>query len=180
MTSIVYGCGNMLLEALSIVMLIFFILTNKGSISTTDPLEAVKEQARTACSSGWSEGLASTTPYRIGKVLIYTEREVIEYLSADRALTSIMAVTPEEVGTVICVGSRKEAYLGKPPSRLPAYQLLRDICIINLATGDVIYKTTLKGSIPPPSTDPQGVSYFGTDPAFSELCEFIARLPVKQ
>lgn len=180
MEQLVHGCGELLGNAFLIVIYVFVLLTNRDNSGSVDPFKAITMQAQTACSIGWGKEPTSTVPYRIGKILVVDAwGDVTDYLKADKVAANVVASSPEEVGTLICVGSSKELYLGKPSSRLPAYQLLRDVILVNLATGDVIYKATLKGSIPPTSADPQGGSYYGTDPEFEQLREFILALPEK-
>lgn len=174
------SCGGLVFGALVfIVAIVLFVVNSCAASRAAAPFKGLTEQAQATCAKCTSAEPLSTTPYRIGKVLVvHTAGDTVGHTMADKTLAGIVAVSPEEVGTVICVGVKTTKRINSSTSSYAAYQLSREICMIDWATGDVIYKTTLKGSAPATSRSKAGSST-GTDPEYMRLHDLIAGLTEK-
>ncbi|MHB1356455.1 MAG: hypothetical protein ACYCZF_10820 [Anaerolineae bacterium] len=174
------SCGGLVIGAIAIVVIIVLLVVNSCAASkAAAPFKDMEGQAQTVCAKCTSVEPLSTSPYRIGKVLVvHTAGDTVGHTMADKTLAGILAISPGEVGTVICVGAKTTKRINSSFSSYAAYQLSREICVIDWITGDVIYKTTLKGSAPATSRSKPGSST-GTDPENTRLRDFIANLPEK-
>jgi hypothetical protein len=143
------------------------------------PFKVIAEQVQLACSRCSAASPISTAPYRIGKVLaVHLAGDAIGSILTDKTLTNTVAFSPEEVGTLVCVGDRIKYVAGQYTGGDEAYRISRDVCVIDWASGEVIYKTTLRGSTPPAAKTKGGMDT-GSDPEGYELKEFIKKLTVK-
>ena len=165
----------------AMIVLIVVIIMSGGirDSQAAAPFKGMKELAQAACAQGVETQLTNSSPYRTGKVLVvHTEGDTVGHTMAEKTLVGILAVSPEEVGTLICVGEKERHRAGTYNTGAAAYRLDRSIWVIDLATGDVIYKTILGGSSPPQIIR-DGDSDTGDDPEYRVLTQFILKLPEK-
>ena len=145
------------------------------------PFRGMKQSAQTACAQGAEMQFTKTTPYRTGKVLVvHTAGDAIGHTMAEKTLEGILAVSPEEVGTLICVGEAQRHQVGTYNTGLRAFRIDRWIWIIDLATGNVNYKSILEGSSPPYEIRNGDKSNTGEDAEYTRLTNFILKLPEKE
>ena len=172
------GC---LTFGLGLIVLIYFI--SVGAF-IPDKYRLLKKSAQQAvyqavCAKCGESSFEIKEPYRIGKIWrVYSA----DGSPANRWLgynpfEEIEAKTPDEVGTLVCVGKVVKAGCGQYENGQPAYQLLRNICLIDVATNTVVYETTLMGSAPPRSVSGREAGE-GSD-ALYKLKDFILGLPEK-
>lgn len=148
------------------------------------PFEGFEEEARAACSRCFSlsEKSAGAAPYRRGKVLVVEAdtgevTTVIGVTMADLP-SEVRAISPEEVGTLVCAGEVQQLQVSTYQDREPAYKLYREICIYDLTAEEVILFDTLWGGPPPPIKTEKGPKS-GPDPVHRELVSLLEGLPVK-
>jgi hypothetical protein len=148
-----FSClGLVIVLVLIVIVLVIIVLNSCAASKAAAPFKGMNARTQAACVKCVTGQPKGTAPYRIDKVLmVHTAGDTIGHTMADKALVGIVAVSPEEVGTVICVGEKIQERINSSLSSYAAYQLSREICVLDWATGDVIYKTTLKGSAPPTS-----------------------------
>lgn len=103
-------------------------------------------------------------------LVVHNAGDAVGHPMAEKALSGILATSPEDIGTLICVGAKTQERISSSLSSYAAYRLSREICVIDWTTGEVIYKTTLQGSSPPIS-NPKGSSAVGSDPEYTQLRE---------
>ena len=152
-----------------------YYLANKAAA----PFKVMAEQVRTACSRCETAKQISTSPYRIGRVLVvHSAGDAIGSILTKDTLTNVVAISPEQVSTLVCVGEKVLSEVGHYTSGDAAYRVSRDVCIIDWTTGNIIYKTTLRGSTPPAAKTKSG-SGTGSDPEYAELPGFISSLTEK-
>src|SRR6185503_4813220 len=103
----------------------------------------------------------------------------------DRSLlseaTTVIAESPEEVGTVVLVTTRRQkfaTYTITGSDHIPAYILFADLTIVDRSIPAVIYKKTFKGERPEEVVDVSRyeTEIVGTDPTY-KISEFLAKLP---
>lgn len=173
------GCGYVIVPVLIVIGIVTIVLNSCAANKAAAPFKGMKDQAQAACAKCTTEEPRSTTPYRTGKVLVvHSAGDTVGHTMAEKALVGILAISPEEVGTLICVREKIQDRVSSYTSGYVAYRLSREICVIDLATDDVIYKMTLRGSSPP-TTKPKGGSATGTDPEYTQLRDFILKLVEK-
>jgi hypothetical protein len=175
-----YGLGCMVVVIVALVILagsaIFRGCSANKAASTFAGMES---QAREVCAKCIKGEAIGSKPYRTGKVLVvHRLGDTVSHTMVERTLKGIVASSPDEVSTYICVGpvdmQRVGEYSGGGGA---AYRLSREICIIDRKTGEILYKTILTGS-PPSDFDNTGTSS-GSDPEYAELTAFIRSLAVQ-
>ena len=143
------------------------------------PFKVIADQARSACSRCSTADPNSTVPYPSGKILaVYLTGDAIGSILTDKTLTDTIATSPADIGILVCVGERDKYVAGHYTGGDPAYRISRDVCVVDWDSGEVLYKTTLRGSSPPAAKTKGGMDT-GSDPESYELKEFIRKLPVK-
>jgi len=128
----------------------------------------------------------SGRPYINGKAIALSmEQEEKEY-SLDSGLisgTDMVAESPEEVGTVVLVKTRKQkygTYTTTSSGNIPGYVIVADLVIVDRGLGAVIYRKTFRGDKPEDYvTITRGASEItGSDPR-DKVSEFLEKLPRK-
>ena len=177
------GCTRIGCTSLIVLLIggaIFAMVTfSVREIRAVAPFKDSKAQYLTACSVCQQVTQDTTNPYRIGRVLVvHTDGSAVALTMANRRLKEILATSPDEVGTLICVGDAVDIKTGSYTDSSGAYRTSRDICLIDMADGKVIFRTTLRGTSPP-SVKRGSESGTGSDPIGNVLTEFILSLQVK-
>ena len=124
-------------------------------------------------------------PYINGKAVALSKDNENKEYSLDRVLlgeaTTVVAESPEEVGTVVLVTHRRQkfaTYTITGADHIPAYILLADLTIVDRSIPAVIYKKTFRGERPQEVVD---VSRFQTEIVGSnptnKISEFLGKLP---
>lgn len=141
----------------------------------------MKQQAQAVCAQcGLGTNRLQGAGYRQGKVLVVDSQtgKTVGHAMAEEKLKGIVAARPEEVGTIICLGPEVKSKYGTYQSGAIAYQKSRGFCVYDLAGGKVIQSGKLVGSAPPRIKTTKGDAS-GSDPAYSELTDYILRMVEK-
>jgi len=124
-------------------------------------------------------------PYINGKAVALSKDADQKEYTLDRSLlseaTTVIAESPEEVGTVVLVTTRRQrfaTYTITGSDHIPAYILFADLTIVDRSIPAVIYKKTFKGERPEEVVDVSRyeTEIVGTDPTY-KISEFLAKLP---
>jgi hypothetical protein len=141
--------------------------------------KVLAEQIRTACNRCATTNPVSNRLYRNGRVLaVHLAGDAIGAILTEETLTNTVATSPQDIGTLVCVGDRVKQVVGHYTGGDAAYRISRDVCVIDWTSGDIIFKTTLNGSSPPAAKTRGGID-MGSDPEGYELREFIKKLVAK-
>jgi hypothetical protein len=144
-----------------------------------EPFAVIKEIARSVCNGSMQKQPISSMPYHVGKILaVRSDGEAIGHIMEFAPIQDVIAVSSQEIGTLICVGDTVLTEIDHSSERAAAYQISRDIYVVDWTTSDVIYKINLKGTLPlTPVSKVDAIA--GTDPEYTLLLDFISHLPEK-
>jgi hypothetical protein len=133
-----------------------------------------------------SSSRISGRPYISGKAIALSmDQEEKEY-SLDSGLISgsdVVAESPEEVGTVFLVKTRKQrygTYTTTSSGNIPGYVIVADLVIVDRGLGAVIYRKTFRGERPEDyvTITRYASEVVGSDPR-DKVSEFLEKLPRK-
>lgn len=160
--------------------------------STVDEIARLKSENNRRLNDNISEyarlpGSSRLTgqPYINGKAIALSKDTEDKEYSLDRGLlseaTTVVAESPEEVGTVVLVTTRKQkfaTYTITGSDHIPAYIMIADLTIVDRSIPAVIYKKTFRGERPAEVVDVSRneTEIVGTDPT-DKISEFLGKLP---
>jgi hypothetical protein len=146
------------------------------------PFKTMTEQARTLCAQCFSPGEeppAPPAPYRQGKLLaVSADSGEALGLTMARLSPELGATSPEQVGTLVCVGEVQREKVWSYTDRQPGYRLHRDLCIYDVVAERVVLTDMLSGDMPPPSKQSSGAES-GSDPLDKALIPLLETLPAR-
>lgn len=171
-----YGCAILLVLGI-VVGLTAVIITLGRNAQAALPFKGMKDQVQAICLHCSGQPLNALEPHRRGRVLVVDSTgAAIGQVMANKRLAGIRATVPNEVGSIIFVGDKEEHQTGSYTDGSEAYRVYREGCIIDLVTGNVLYRGSIRGT-PPPSTKSGAGPESGSDPLNAELIAFILALP---
>jgi len=160
--------------------------------STVDEIARLKSENQRRLQENVSEyarlpGSSRMTgqPYINGKAIALSKDTEDKEYSLDGGLlseaTTVVAESPEEVGTVVLVTRRRQkfaTYTITGSDHIPAYILFADLTIVDRSIPAVIYKKTFRGERPEEVVDVSRyeTEIVGTDPS-NKISEFLGKLP---
>jgi hypothetical protein len=142
--------------------------------------ENVSEYARLPGSSRMT-----SQPYINGKAIALSKDSEDKEYSLDSGVlseaTTVVAESPEEVGTIVLVTHRRQkfaTYTITGSDHIPAYILFADLTIVDRSIPAVIYKKTFRGERPEEVVDVSRyeTEIVGTNPSY-KISEFLGKLP---
>ncbi|MGQ9585927.1 MAG: hypothetical protein ACUVXG_11080 [Anaerolineae bacterium] len=145
------------------------------------PFESMEAEAKAACAQCFQAGApVGVRQHRRGKVLVVesdtgkANGRVLWELPAE-----IRAATPEEIGTLVCVGAKQQERVGSYEDGAAAYRNHRQVCACLWPEQSPVLLRTVQGSSPPKAKTGRGRSASGGDPLPYEIASFIEALPAE-
>lgn len=169
------GCGLCLIVGTVLVVTIV-VITQVQNARAAAPFKGMKDEMQALGFHCSGYAYSTVEPQRVGRVLVVdSDGRAIGRVMARTKLNGIVATSPEEVGSVLLVSDAEKTQMGTYSDGAKAFHISREVCLIDLESGDVIYRGLLMGSTPP-SSKSGGGSATGSDPLPDEVLDFIAAL----
>jgi len=117
------------------------------------PFAGLQPRAMELCRACSAAPMDGVSPYRIGQVLVVQPSGIpLGQLMADESLSSVLASRRGEVGTLACISEPYQVLTGASCHGEALYRIYREVCLVELSSGSVLYRTSLAGAKPYVST----------------------------